>query len=85
MPFAGDGSPTVANRDLAAEWLEHQFQVSGPRAQRIVDAALLPENTGRLTVWDLVNGVTRVAKEEEFAGDLVASSGLGARLLAAVE
>ncbi len=83
-PFAGDGSPTQANRESAEERLQREFGATRSVARRAVEAALSPENPGNLSLWGIANGITSVAKQEAWAGSMADLSVQAGRVLSSL-
>lgn len=71
--FAGDGSPTDANKTVAAERLTRQFRLTRSLADATVTAALLPENAtdNGLSYFAIANGLTWEAKDTAHASSLL--------------
>ena len=84
-PFAGDGSPTQANRESAEERLQREFGATRSVARRAVEAALTPENPGNLSLWGIANGLTSVAKQEAWAGSMADLSVQAGRVLSSLQ
>jgi hypothetical protein len=82
--FAGDGSPTLENKDKAAHRLNKQFGATAKQAKAIVAAALDPINGGNLSFWSLANGATWIAKETSRAAQMVEDSAIASNILMAV-
>ena len=82
-PFVGDGSPTDANQELAVDRLQRQFRVPARMGRGFIDAAMLPENPGDLSIWGVVNGITSAAKDMGFAGGMADTSALAGKVLQA--
>jgi hypothetical protein len=91
VAFAGDGSPTDANKAKAAQRLNRQFRVPKGPATDAVEAALLPLNQSddpkrpQLSPWTVANGLTWEAKDSRFAGKLLDFGIVGQEVLNTVE
>jgi hypothetical protein len=75
----------VASEDHAAALtrLQREFKVSRKLAPEVVDAVFLPENPDELTVWDVVNGLTSVAKSMPCAEERAKLQRVAGQLLVA--
>ncbi len=85
--FAGDGSPTDANREEAVERLQRQFGAAKHTASAAVDASLLPQNATpssagpALSFWSIAQGLTWEAKQQPYASAIVDTGELAEAVL----
>lgn len=77
-PFAPGFDPETAQDRLFDE-----FHVPRRLAAQVVDAALLPENPGDLSVWGVSNGLSWVARELPFADERAQLQRIAGEILAA--
>jgi hypothetical protein len=72
--FAGDGSPTDANKETAAKRLTRQFRLTKSLAAATVDSALIPENITEqvpLSYFSVANALTWEARDSRYASSMV--------------
>jgi hypothetical protein len=69
--------------ETAQDRLFEEFHVARKVAAQVVEAALIPENPGDLTVWGVANGLTWVAKDLPFADERVEMQRIAGEVLAA--
>lgn len=86
--FAGDGSPTDANKGKAANRLTREFRLTKSLANATVEAALLPVNATdkvELSHFAIANGLTWEAKDTAHASKLMELGLVQKDILAAVK
>lgn len=71
--FAGDGSPTDANKERARRRLTREFRLTRQLAIDAVEATALPVNATELPLsyWSVANAVTWEAKDTKFASHVM--------------
>lgn len=77
-----EGDPHTDHvRGVAAEKLVKKTSVPKKLAPQVIEAVFRPENPRELSYWGVVNGITTMAKEPEYAADRVAFGAAAAQVM----